>query len=308
MVEEVPSNFGDQNQLWNHRSHMILFMQQDQHICIDYITPSLYFFAPSGVSRIAYIMGRQWAVITGAANGIGYALTQELLTRCPDMRILAVDKDGDGLKKLAKKCPYIVQTVSLDLAEESAVENISKAIPEDDEVAILVHNAALVCATVWGEITRDLADYAFAVNATAPLLLTKELFPRLQEAKGRVLYIGATFGQRPEVGYCLYGLTKAAGFHLCKTLNVEFAGTGVISAYVLPGGIDTEAFHHDAQKAFELKLPFGKILKKVLNGGLKTPKYAAKFLAFLLLDTEDEEFKANTWNIKHEFHLPRWDS
>lgn len=84
-------------------------------------------------SSAALLTGRT-ALVTGAASGIGAALTRRLMA--DGAAVLAVDRDEAGLKTLADELPG-VELVRCDLSDLDAVD----ALPAG--VDVLVNNAGL---------------------------------------------------------------------------------------------------------------------------------------------------------------------
>ena len=250
-------------------------------------------------------MVKQWAIVTGAANGIGLALSKTLI-QTTDLYVLAVDKDSDGLTNLAAEFPDRLQALHTDLSNLSCIETVSKSIPEEDVIKFVVHNAAHVAIKLFKDVTPELMDYAFKVNFISSFFLTQKLFPRLDRDKSRVLLIGANPGITPQVGLSVYGLSKAANLHMYKTFKTEFAETNIRSAHVMLSAVDTNAFHEDAHIARELNLPLAKLLDMLKKDSLTSPWVVAKFYKFLLCDTQDEEFEETSWHIKDQDHWARW--
>ena len=87
------------------------------------------------------------AMVTGAAGGIGRAMTQGLLAA--GIRVAGVDRDHDPLEALAEsareqgKAPELL-TIQTDLTSDSAAEEITKATRSQfGRIDILVNNAGI---------------------------------------------------------------------------------------------------------------------------------------------------------------------
>ena len=85
----------------------------------------------------------------------------------------------------------------------------------------------------------------------------------------------------------------------------KFIGVSVASVH--PGVVDTEGLWEHAQLARAAELPHAAYFDRLKEeGGMLDPAQVAKFLRFLLQDTNEEEYSAKEWHIKDETHWKRW--
>ena len=163
----------------------------------------------------------QWAVITGAADGIGKALALNLANR--GTPVLAIDKNENGLEALKSNFPDLIKTITVDLfdMDDKSADEIASNINVEDGVKYLIHNAAETPASKFGQMKRPAADRMFAVNVTAPALLTQAFVQHLAAAKGRVLHLGTALAHRGAVGLTFYRLSKSAFFSLVSQTRLE---------------------------------------------------------------------------------------
>lgn len=247
---------------------------------------------------------RSWAVITGAGSGIGAALAKELAQH--DIHILAIGRRLEALQETQRHAPSNIHTLAVDIATGEGQKKILDFIPESDSVKYLVQNAAVGVPSRLLDIQRDDFEYAFAVNVTAPLMLAKGFFPRLNTCKGRVIHLGTGVATMPQLGTITYGITKMAFQRLYEQLVIEFKGTQVQIADVRPGVVDTEGLWEHIRLAKQHKLPHVSYFDQVQKEGkMATAEFAAKFLKFVMVDTTSEEF-SKVWNIHNSEHWQRW--
>lgn len=249
-------------------------------------------------------MMKTWAVITGAGTGIGAALAKEL--SCHNLHVLAVGRRLQRLQETQRYAPDNIHPLAVDIATTEGQRKILDFIPEGDVVKYLVQNAAVGVPSRLQDIQRDEFEYAFAVNVTAPLMLSKGFFPRLNNNHGRIIHIGTGVASMPQLGTITYGITKMAFQRLYQQLVVEFEGSNVKIAEVLPGVVDTEGLWEHIKLAKEHQLPHISYFTKVeKEGKIFSAELAAKFLKFVLVDTADEEF-SRVWNIHDSEHWQQW--
>jgi len=155
-------------------------------------------------------------LITGAAGGIGSALTRELSTR--GGTVIMLDKKQRHLEKLYDELcsenatePVILPA---DLTQLNA-ENIGALVDglEQDfgRLDALIHNAAEL-GTLAPLNQYDLQQWStvMQVNLHAPYLLTRALLPLLQNAKnGRILFTTADSATQANAFWGAYAIAYA---------------------------------------------------------------------------------------------------
>jgi len=248
----------------------------------------------------------KWAVITGAGTGIGASLTKHLARK--GINVLAIGKRFHKLKQISELYPEKIHPFSTDITTKEGIEKISEAVPKNEKLIYLVQNAAIGIPEKLGQIQRSDFENAISVNVTAPLMLTQKLLPHLSKSNGRILHIGTNVAFNPQIGTATYGVTKMAFHRLYEQLKVDLKGTGVSIGSARPGIVDTEGLRNHLKLARAVNLPhvayFDSIKQK---GEILISDYVAKFLAFLLEQTDKEEFSAKEWSIKDETHHSRWN-
>lgn len=259
----------------------------------------VHLFTLSGKKRM-----KNWAVITGAGTGIGSALAKELSRH--DLNVLAIGRRLQPLQETQSYSPDSIYPLAVDIATTDGQRKILDFIPEGDSVKYLVQNAAVGVPSRLQDIQREEFEYAFAVNVTAPLMLAKGFFTRLNYSKGRIIHLGTGVAKKPQLGTITYGITKMAFQRLYEQLAVELKGSHVQIADVLPGVVDTEGLWEHIKLAKEQQLPHVSYFDEVQREGkMLSAEFAAKFLKFVLVDSSDEEF-SKVWNIHNSEHWQRW--
>lgn len=172
------------------------------------------------------------AVVTGAAGGIGRAVTAALART--GHRVLAVD-----VEEAADPAAHAVLTA--DLGAPDAAGDLFRLIEERYGLpSVLVNNAGIYEA-------RDFLDYdaesyrrVFDVNAGAAFFCTQELARRLIAAgrPGSVVNLASISGQggSPDAAY---GASKGAVIALTRGLGRSLAPHRIRVNAVAPGLIDT---------------------------------------------------------------------
>jgi NAD(P)-dependent dehydrogenase (short-subunit alcohol dehydrogenase family) len=193
---------------------------------------------------------RKTAIVTGAASGIGRAMTLGLLQNGVD--VAAVDRDATRLAALAATvhdAQGALQIIPVDLAQSEAFDQIVSAVlGRFGKIDVLVNNAGIGQASIkadqrrnpirFWEIAPDQWQRFLAVNATAPIMMARAVVPNMLAAgKGRVITVTTSLGTMVREGYLLYGASKAAAEAAMAVLAADLKGTGVTSNVLVPGGV-----------------------------------------------------------------------
>jgi NAD(P)-dependent dehydrogenase (short-subunit alcohol dehydrogenase family) len=193
---------------------------------------------------------RKIAIVTGAASGIGRAMTVGLLDAGID--VAAVDRNEAGLAALAATVgdkAGAVQTIPADLSKPDAFDSIvASVLGRSGKIDILVNNAGIGQASIkadqrndpirFWEVTQDQWQRFLAVNATGPIMMARAVVPHmLQAGRGRVITVTTSLGTMVRQGYLLYGASKAAAEAAMAVLAADLQGTGVTSNVLVPGGV-----------------------------------------------------------------------
>ncbi|HUD60538.1 MAG TPA: SDR family oxidoreductase [Acetobacteraceae bacterium] len=193
---------------------------------------------------------RTTAIVTGAASGIGRAMTLGLLGAGVD--VAAVDRNEAALAALAATVQDMqgtMQTVPADLARPDAFEAIvADVLGRFNKIDVLVNNAGIGQASIkadarrspirmW-DVTPEQWQRFLTVNATAPIMMARAVVPQMLTAgKGRVITVTTSLGTMVREGYLLYGASKAAAEAAMAVLAADLKGTGVTSNVLVPGGV-----------------------------------------------------------------------
>ena len=185
-------------------------------------------------------------LVTGAAGGIGSAMVASLLAA--GHRIAALDHDAKGLNALltAHGSHPDLCAIEADLSTAQGCEaGMAAAISHFGRVDVLVNNAGIGVSSLHPdaetrlpsleELSAPVWDRFFAINVTAPMLLTRAAIPMMRAAGwGRIVNNTTSF--RTMLRVLPYGATKAALEASSAVWAAELAGTGITVNVLIPGG------------------------------------------------------------------------
>lgn len=182
------------------------------------------------------------AVVTGAAQGIGKAIAEDLLSR--GARLVLVDRNAGKLEATAASLrgdyPSLVEAVVTDLREPAQIEKLALSMSEIGAgVDVLVNNAAIELDLPFSQVTAEIFDRVLAVNLRAPLLVTQALTPLFPAAGGAIVNISSIHATHAFANSIPYACSKAGLVALTRNLALELASKGIRVNAVCPGYIDT---------------------------------------------------------------------
>jgi NAD(P)-dependent dehydrogenase (short-subunit alcohol dehydrogenase family) len=212
---------------------------------------------------------RQVAIVTGAASGIGRAMTLGLLGAGID--VAAVDREAQWLEELkaavgAGRNAGRLRTLQSDLSDPASFDRIvSTVFGATGRIDILVNNAGIGQGSIradqrrnpirFWDVTPEQWERFVAVNATAPIMLARAVVPHMLAAKrGRIVTVTTSLGTMLREGYLLYGSSKAAAESATAVMAADLAGTGITANVLVPGGMTDTRIVPDAAVADRSKL------------------------------------------------------
>ena len=182
------------------------------------------------------------ALVTGAAAGIGAAISRELAGF--GATVVLADLDADAVGKLAAELPG-ARVLEVDLDDAAAVERCADAA---ESVDILVSNAGVTVVERFSDSDPAGWDRMWRVNLRAPLQFAHRLLPgMMQRGFGRLVFISSDSARVGAGGEVIYSATKAGLHAAAKSLAREAARGGVTCNVVCPGLIDTSMLRGVAQ-------------------------------------------------------------
>ena len=204
------------------------------------------------------------ALVTGASQGIGRAIAEELAKAGATVALAARNE-----AKLAEVKASIeadggrAEIFALDVASEDAIKTTAKEIVAKlGAVHILVNNAGVTRDTLVLRMKSSDWDDVLNTNLKGAFLLTQALLQPMMKARwGRIINISSVNGELGAPGQANYAASKAGLIGLTKSLAREFASRSITVNAVAPGFIETDMTHvlTDDQKAAMLgAVPLGR--------------------------------------------------
>jgi len=219
------------------------------------------------------------ALVTGAASGIGRAVTARL--QSDGARVLAVDlnpdPDGPGTPHQA------------DLTDPQAnADAVAAALDQFGRLDVIVPNAGIQHVAPIEEFPVERFQQIVALLLTSPFLLARQGWPALkQSGYGRFIVIASAHALAASPFKAAYVSAKHGVLGLVKTLALEGAESGIACTAVCPGYVRTPLVERQiADQAKAHGLPEDRVLEEVILAPhavkrLIEPDEVAEVVAFL---------------------------
>lgn len=208
------------------------------------------------------------AVITGGAQGIGFAVAERLLASGATVALW--DMNSEQLQQAAaalSKPGGTVTTHVVDVTDEGSVAAATSAtLAKHTRIDALVNSAGITGgnAVTW-ELEPKVWRQVLEVNLTGSYLTCRSVVPVMVKAGwGRIVNIASVAGKDGNPNAAHYSASKAGAIALTKSLGKELAKTGVLVNAVTPAAARTAMFETMKQEHIDYmlsKIPMGRFLE-----------------------------------------------
>ncbi|WP_257658412.1 SDR family NAD(P)-dependent oxidoreductase [Parapedobacter lycopersici] len=187
--------------------------------------------------------GKQYALITGASQGLGKAFALELARR--KFHLILVSLPNEGLPFVANQVAELGQEAHVfetDLTQKENIVALANWVNTHFPLYVLINNAGCGGTQSFQDVSIDYLDRIIQLNIRATSLLTHQLLSNLiKRNQAFVLNVGSVAAYSP-LGYkTVYPASKAFVHNFTRGLYQEFAGSNVFFSVVNPGPMMTNA-------------------------------------------------------------------
>ncbi|CAO4175391.1 SDR family NAD(P)-dependent oxidoreductase [Methylorubrum populi] len=189
-----------------------------------------------------FVLRGRTGLVTGAASGIGAALSLALAHR--GCALALADRDAQGLAATAGAARAAGVPVSehvLDLTDREAVLALPAAVQaHHGGLHLLVNNAGVALGGRFEETDLADIDWLMEINLHAVMRLTHACLPLLRAGpQAQIVNLSSVFGIIAPAGQAAYAASKFAVRGFTEALRHEYEGTGLGVTLVHPGGVAT---------------------------------------------------------------------
>jgi NAD(P)-dependent dehydrogenase (short-subunit alcohol dehydrogenase family) len=229
-------------------------------------------------------------MVTGAAGGIGSAISRVLLEREARVAMVDLDQgateaaaaaiDPDGLRTLPLSC---------DVTDEQQVAaSVDQIVATWGQIDGLVNNAGSVVLDAAWDAAADDWRRQLDVNVTGAFICARQVGMRLKDRGGAIVNVSSNCGKVGYKNMAAYNAAKAAVISLTRSLSMEWADDNINVNAVCPGGVDTPMLAGVAEWLEpRLGVPAAELLAGMGPAQLNrkvAPVEVARVIAFLLSD------------------------
>jgi 3-oxoacyl-[acyl-carrier protein] reductase len=212
------------------------------------------------------LKGRR-AVVTGAAQGFGRAITERLLASGASVALWDVDPDESVRTARELNGHGTISTHTVDVSDMAQVDAATAATARAlGGIDILVANAGIAGPNHktweyppddWQRVIEvDLMSVFYCCRAVIPLML--------QTHYGRIVTISSVAGKEGNANASAYSAAKAGVIALTKSLGKELAGENIAVNCITPAAAKTRIFEQMSQSHLDWmlsKIPRGRFLQ-----------------------------------------------
>ena len=197
------------------------------------------------------------AIVTGAAQGIGFAITKRLLTSGASVAMW--DRDEQLLSTAVAQLQPHGRTCAnvVDVADRLSVEaGVSAVMEEFGRIDILVANAGIAGPnyTTW-EYPVDAWEQVIRINLNGVFLCCRAVVPHMIErGYGRIVNIASIAGKEGNPNASSYSASKAGVIALTKSLGKETADMNIAVNCITPAAAKTRIFDQISPQHVEYML------------------------------------------------------
>ncbi|WP_223554176.1 3-oxoacyl-ACP reductase FabG [Lysinibacillus sphaericus] len=180
------------------------------------------------------------AIITGAANGIGYAAAERFIEE--GAFVVIADFNEEAGISAAEQLGDQALFVQVNVADRESVKKlVATVIEREGRIDILINNAGITRDAMLTKMTEDQFQQVLDVNLTGVFHCTQEVIPHMVAGGGgKIINTSSVSGVYGNVGQTNYAATKAAIVGMTKTWAKELGRKGINVNAVAPGFTETD--------------------------------------------------------------------
>ncbi|ERP89219.1 short-chain dehydrogenase [Alcanivorax sp. P2S70] len=212
-------------------------------------------------------------LITGAASGLGWALSQQAFAL--GYRVILADMNEVLLEArveaLAARDAERVTSRGLDVTNSDAITLLVPWLEKHGGLDLLINNAGITHRSLAEKTAMSVFQKVMAVDWQAPVELSVACLPLLKKSRGGIINIGSMAGWMPVLGRAGYCSAKSALGQFFEVMRGEVSRYGIHILMAYPSFLDTpiekNALGHDGKPAAHARS---------MVGNMRTPEWMAE--------------------------------
>ena len=180
------------------------------------------------------------AVVTGASQGIGLALAQQLIAE--GARVAGVARSEDDLARVAETLGDRFRATPADVSDADAIATaIDTVASELGRLDILVNNAGFGRFDAVDALDLEAWRGQIDVNLSGAFYATRAAVPHLKAAgRGHIVHVGSIAGIVGNPTLSAYNASKFGLRGFAEATMKELRADGIKTTYLAPGSVATD--------------------------------------------------------------------
>jgi 3-oxoacyl-[acyl-carrier protein] reductase len=211
-------------------------------------------------------LNKRHAVVTGGAQGIGFAIATRLLQSGASVSLW--DRDAEQLRTAQQQINSPAVSVQVvDVSDAPSIHAATQATATTcGRIDILVANAGIAGPNhkTW-EYPIDAWKQVMDINLTGVFLCCRTIVPLMrQQDYGRIVNVASIAGKEGNANASAYSASKAGVIALTKSLAKETADKNIAVNCITPAAARTRIFEQITQEHIDFmlsRIPRGRFLE-----------------------------------------------
>jgi len=230
------------------------------------------------------------ALISGAASGIGLAITQRIAKEGADVAMVDIDeKAGKRAEKDIQEFGVKSKFYLCDVSQSfDCRKTVSEVLEDFKKIDILVNNAGMILRKDIVESSEDEWDRVMNTNLKSVYLLSRSVVPNMVEhGGGCIINISSGWGLKGGPKAAAYCAAKGGMVNLTRAMAIDHGHQNIRVNCVCPGDIETGLLQKEAD---QLHINFKAFVKEAAKRPLPrigSPDDVANAVLFLASEMSD---------------------
>ena len=211
---------------------------------------------------IKFDLSNRIAIVTGGAQGFGFAITERFIESGAKVIIWDIDTKliDEAMKEISNP------NLSSDIVDVSDYKEVETAVSKISKIDILINNAGITGPTMplW-EYDVEIWNKIVKINLSGTFNCCRAIIPNMiKNNYGRIVNVASVAGKDENANASAYSSGKAGAIGLTKSLGKELADKNIAVNAVTPAGAKTRILDQMSKEHVQRmlsKVPRGRFLE-----------------------------------------------
>jgi len=196
-----------------------------------------------------YDLNGKVALVTGAAQGIGYEAARQMHVR--GASVVVVDLDADQAREAAERIGPRALGIAADVIDAGALRSaVAEAVERFGGLDIAVANAGIAPPTVTSTRKAPPEEWekVVEINLLGAWRTAQAALPQISERQGQIIFVGSIYSHANGLLASSYAVSKAGVEALGRAMRAELAPFGASAGVVYFGWVETDLVRNSLDK------------------------------------------------------------